>query len=196
MTRELKENRWNIFILAIQPNTVAMVIWCVQEEWGSLYTTPFSASWLKTSIARSGTPCWGRIRSNYEPLWTLLCAKTQTLNMALPLEPARAASVKRRGGCYLGRQMRANKCLIQMLHGSQLWLSFLWITLQNRCRPDVVVVVVYISGLADTYMPTVVCVVCGKWMGGNCSVAEKCYISADCYQHTQFFFLSIVAYEV
>lgn len=25
----------------------------------------------KTSIARSGTPCWGRIRSNYEQLWTV-----------------------------------------------------------------------------------------------------------------------------
>lgn len=134
MTRELKENQLDIFIWAIQPNRVAMVTWCVQEEWGSLCTTTRSTSWPKSSIARSGTRCWGCIRSNYEQLCTVSCTTTQTCNLILPLLAAWAAFVKRGDGRYLGRRMKANKCLSEELHKSQLRLCFRWITLLKNAE--------------------------------------------------------------
>lgn len=177
------------FFLAIQPKRVAMVTWCVQEEWGSLYTTPHSGSWPKTSIARSGTPCWGCVKSNYEQLWTVslhyntsaqpdLAATRHSQGWICEKERWSSCGEANEGKQVSGWEITRKSTLVELLVNNLAKQMQTW-----RCCCCCCLYFWPGSDLHASSCRVCVCF-CVVSMGGNCSVAEKCYISAVCYQFT------------
>lgn len=132
--------------------------------------TPRRASRPKTSIARSGTPCWGRIKSNYEQL------RTASLHYNTNAQPDLATRSNQ--GWSLSGEANEGK---QKLHGSQFWLTFWLNNLAKQIQTRRCCRWYFWPGSCHVCF----CVVC---MGGNCS-----YISTVCYQFTHVWYQSAVA---